>query len=207
VVLVDQAAEYLPALHRHVHRYDDRFVMIGWPLLPGLMRPMSVIVPGAGPQHRPQTSFAVDQQPVRALRPDRPHPALGITIRPRRPGRNPHDPHALAGEDSIERASELSVTVPDEEPERADPVREVRNQVASLLRDPGTVWIPGHPEDMHPPGRYLHDEQHIQALEEDRVHGKKVARQQAVRLGAKELPPRGFHMTRGRVPCSMTAMT
>jgi hypothetical protein len=28
--------------------------MIGWPLLPRLMWPMSVIVPGVGPQHRPE---------------------------------------------------------------------------------------------------------------------------------------------------------
>jgi hypothetical protein len=42
MVLVDHAAKYLPALHRRVQRYDDRPVMIGWPLLPGLMRPMSV---------------------------------------------------------------------------------------------------------------------------------------------------------------------
>jgi hypothetical protein len=40
VVLVDHAAEHLPALHRRVMRYDDRVVMIGWPLLPGLVRPV-----------------------------------------------------------------------------------------------------------------------------------------------------------------------
>ena len=118
-VLVDDAPEYFPALHRRVQRYDDRFVMIGWPLLPGLMRPMSVIVPGVGPKHCPQMGFAVDQHPVRALSPYRPYPAFGITVRPGRPRRNPHDPHALAGEDSIEHAGELGVAVPDEEPEQS----------------------------------------------------------------------------------------
>ena len=42
-VLVDHAAEYLPALHRRVQRHDDRLVMIGRPLIPALVRPMSVI--------------------------------------------------------------------------------------------------------------------------------------------------------------------
>ena len=51
VVLVDHAAEYPPALHRRIQRHDDHLVMIGWPLLPGLMRPMSVIVPYIGSQH------------------------------------------------------------------------------------------------------------------------------------------------------------
>jgi hypothetical protein len=37
VVLVDHATEDLPALHRRVQRNDGRLVMIGWPLLPGLV--------------------------------------------------------------------------------------------------------------------------------------------------------------------------
>jgi hypothetical protein len=38
--------------------------MVGWPLIPGSVRPVPVIVPGIGPQHRPQMTLAVDQQPV-----------------------------------------------------------------------------------------------------------------------------------------------
>src|SRR6516165_7855842 len=53
---------------------------------------------------------------------------------------------------------------------------------------PGT----GSPPGCVPAGSlYLHDEQHIQALEEDRVHGEEVACQQSLRLGAQEPPPRG----------------
>jgi hypothetical protein len=48
VILVDDAAEHLPTLYRRVRRYDDRLVMIGWPLMPGLMRPVPVIVPRVG---------------------------------------------------------------------------------------------------------------------------------------------------------------
>jgi hypothetical protein len=40
VVLVDHAAEYLPALYRRANRHDDRLVLIGWPLLPRLVRPV-----------------------------------------------------------------------------------------------------------------------------------------------------------------------
>jgi hypothetical protein len=43
-VLVDHAAEHLTALHRRIQWHDDQFVMIGWPLLPGLMGPMPVLV-------------------------------------------------------------------------------------------------------------------------------------------------------------------
>jgi hypothetical protein len=43
VVLVDHSAEDLPALHRRIQRHDDRLVMIGWQLLPGLMRPVRAL--------------------------------------------------------------------------------------------------------------------------------------------------------------------
>jgi len=42
VVLVDDAAEDLPALDRRFQRHDDRSVLIRRPLLPGLMRAMAV---------------------------------------------------------------------------------------------------------------------------------------------------------------------
>jgi hypothetical protein len=82
VVLVDHAAKHLAAPHRRVKRHDDRLVLAGWPLLPGLMRTMPVIVPRADSQDRPQVGFAVDQHPVSALGPYGPYPAFGITICP-----------------------------------------------------------------------------------------------------------------------------
>jgi hypothetical protein len=43
VILIDEAAEDLSALHRRVQQYDDRPVMAGWLLLPGLVRPVQVV--------------------------------------------------------------------------------------------------------------------------------------------------------------------
>jgi len=55
-----------------------------------------------------------------------------------------------------------------------------------------------HAEDVHVPGPHLHDEQHVQALEEDCVDMKEIAGQQAVCLDAQECPPGGIHVPRGR---------
>jgi hypothetical protein len=77
-VLIDHAAEYLAALNRHVQRYDDQLVMIGWPLIPGLVRTVPVMVAGVGPQDRPQVSLAVHQHPVGALRPEGADPAAEV---------------------------------------------------------------------------------------------------------------------------------
>jgi hypothetical protein len=177
VVLVNHAAEYLPALHWRGQWHDNRLVMVGRPLIPGLVWPVPVIVPRVLGQHYPQVGFVVDQHPVGALRPYGPHPAFGITVRPGCPRRNLHHCHALASEDLVERGGELGVTVADEKPEGAYPAGEVHEQVAGLLGCPCPVWVPGYPEDAHPPCGHLHDEQDIQPLEENCIHGEEVAGQ------------------------------
>ena len=90
VVLVDQATEQFPVPHRRVKRHDDRLVMIGWSLLPGLVRPMTVIVHRVDPQHYAEMALATVQHPVRALGPVCPARSM-IRLRPaersrRRPG-------------------------------------------------------------------------------------------------------------------------
>ena len=111
MVLVDHAAEYLPAPHWRTKRHDDRLVMIGWPLLPGLMRSVIVVMPGVGAQYYAEMTFTIDQHPVRALNPYRPYPAFGILVRPGRLRSNLHDPDALTSEDIIEHAAELGVAI------------------------------------------------------------------------------------------------
>jgi hypothetical protein len=93
---------------------------------------------------------------------------------------------------------ELRVAVADQEAEGPNPVPESHDQVAGLLGVPRAVRVRGHPEDEHPPGLHLHDEQHVQALEEDRVDVEEVAGQQAVRLGEQERAPGGIRVPRGR---------
>ncbi len=61
-----------------------------------------------------------------------------------------------------------------------------------------SVRVGGHAEDVHVPGRDLHDEQDVQALEEDCVDLEEVAGQQPLRLGAQERPPGGVYIPRCR---------
>ncbi len=48
----------------------------------------------------------------------------------------------------------------------------------------------GHAQDMHPPGAYLHDEQHIQPSQADGVDMEEIGGQQPFGLGSQEGPPR-----------------
>ena len=60
---------------------------------------------------------------------------------------------------------------------RKKPIRsaKVHEQVAGLLGGPYAVRVGGDAEDVHVPGRHLHDEQDVQAFEEDRVDVEECA--------------------------------
>jgi hypothetical protein len=76
----------------------------------------------------------------------------------------------------------------DQEAEAAGPVTEIHEQVAGLLGSPRTIRRGSRTQDVHPPGSHLHDEQHIEASEEDRVDMEEIAGQQAIGLSAQERP-------------------
>src|SRR6266851_4382084 len=80
VVLADHAAEYFPALHGCIERQDDLRVVVGRPLLAGLVRAVAVGVAGVSSGHRPQVPFVVDQRRVGALGPYGAHPPLGMAV-------------------------------------------------------------------------------------------------------------------------------
>jgi hypothetical protein len=82
-------------------------------------------VPGACvvDQGHPVAKFLLEQAPFSA----------GAASSFGRSRRGLHDSCALAGEDVIECAGELSIAVSDEEPEGADPIGDVHDKVADLL--------------------------------------------------------------------------
>src|SRR4029077_2085676 len=116
-------------------------------------------------------------------------PSLGIPVRAWGPRRDPDRSHARGGEDGVEDTGELGVTVPDQEAEAAGPVTEIHEQVAGLLGSPRTLRRGSRTQDVHPPGYHLHDEQHIEAPEEDGADMEEIAGQQAIGLSTQERPP------------------
>ncbi len=93
---------------------------------------------------------------------------------------------------SHRRCRELRVPVTDEELELdlLSAVCEVHEQVAGLLGHPRPGRVRRHAQDMNPARRQLHHEEHIQALEQDRVDMEEVAGQDALGLRRQELSPR-----------------
>ena len=63
------------------------------------MRPGIVVMDDVLSQHMFEVPPAEDDQPVKALTADAPHPALGITIRDRHLDRRANDSHTVGAED------------------------------------------------------------------------------------------------------------
>ncbi|MFI7134784.1 hypothetical protein ACIBQ1_54610 [Nonomuraea sp. NPDC050153] len=126
---------------------------------------------------------------IEAFAPEGADEPLGERLRPWRARRNLQDAHVGAGEHLVKSSAELAVPVPDQEPEPVGSLAQFHQQIARLLRRPGTDRMSRDTEDMHAPRLDLHDEQHVQALEEHRIDVEKVACQGAGGLRDEELAP------------------
>jgi hypothetical protein len=126
--------------------------MIGRMLVEALMWTVVVEVTLVGAEHGTGVALVVDQHPVGALGPDATHEPLRETVRAWRAGRGLDDLDVLGGEHRVEGSGELRVPVPDQEPKSVDPITEIRDQVAGLLRGPLGRRVGRDVEDMYPAG-------------------------------------------------------
>nr|WP_220447739.1 hypothetical protein [Nonomuraea diastatica] len=163
-----------PVFHRHHYMLN----VIGWSLSTALMRPMRVVVIEILVQNHAQVTFAVDQHSVGALAAYRPDPALGVAVRPWCPRWCLQHRDTYGGEHLIEDGSELSVPIADKEAKRPCSLAEVDQEVAGLLSGPCAGRVTGHAQNVHLSRADLHHEQHVQALQKDRVNMEEIAGQE-----------------------------
>src|SRR6266511_2751485 len=201
LVLVDQPAEQVTAAQAievdHVGEWlpvAERRLLAECPV-----RAMLVEMPDVSDEHVVEVAAAEDQQSVEALAADAADPAFGVRSRLGRPHRRLNHTDALGAEDLVEITSELAVAVTNEKPRLDAVVAKLHEQVARLLGHPAAVRIGRDPGEVDAPGRKLDEEQHVEALQEERVDGKEVALQDARRLLAKELRPARLQPPRRRL--------
>ena len=96
-------------------------------------------------------------------------------------------------------AVNFAVAIPDEEPEPSRAVAKVDQQVAGLLDNPGSGRVRGDAQQVHAAGGMLDDEQNIEPVPQQRIDAKEVRGENAVCLGAQELPPAGPVAARGGI--------
>jgi hypothetical protein len=186
---MEQAAEPVSPVHTTLISCDggrtDPWIRRFQP--EGPVGTVDVVVLDVGLKHLLEVSSPDDQQPIQALGSHRADPALGVGVGVGCLHRRDQHLGALRPK-HVERAGELRVSVADEElqwPMLA------HQQVAGLLGNPGAVRVGGHAGQVDPPGAHFDEEQHIQPVQPDRVHGEEVAGHDSGGLLAQSRPPGG----------------
>ncbi|MGO4747139.1 hypothetical protein AB4212_00585 [Streptomyces sp. 2MCAF27] len=146
------------------------------------MSSSSVVVLGVMVEDSTQVSFTGDEESVSALCAGCAYPPFGERVGPGALRRRPDNGCAVAGEDGVERGSELAVPVTDEVPEAPSPLLKVREQIAGKLGDPYAGRMGGDTQDVNAPRGDLHDEEDIETSEKDGLHMHEIASQQRVGL-------------------------
>jgi hypothetical protein len=113
----------------------------GRPQVECAVRPLPVVVVDVDAQHAFEVAAVEDQQPVEALGAHGFDEALGDRVRFGRANRRPDDLDAFAAEDAVEVTRELAVAIADQEANRRRSLRQGPGELASLLGDPGAVWV------------------------------------------------------------------
>lgn len=189
LVLMDEAPEQIGPHDPRVRGRRYRCRAQWWRKVQGAMRPDGVVVLDVDAQDPLQVAGAGDEEPVEALGADGADPALGVRVRPRRPGRGLQDADAGVGEHGVERGGELGVSVPDQVAELVGVVAEVEQEVAGGLGRPRLGRMRSDAQDVHAAAVDLEHEEHVQAGEGDGLDGEEVTRQGARGLGAQERDP------------------
>src|SRR5215211_4422248 len=137
-----------------------------------------------------QDSFEVtaphDEDAIEAVVADRAHPALSERVRVRRLYRRSDHRDAFRAEDFVEGAAELSVAVVDQQSEVASFLAGLHDEVASLLRDPGAVWVGCGSDELESARREREEEEHVDPLQAERLDCEEIARERAGGLLAQE---------------------
>lgn len=124
-VFVDHSVQDAVALDRGVEPYDGIGIVVGWALLPALMRTVVVEVLSELIEHREGVAFVVNQHPVGAFRSHTAHEPFRVTVGSWCLRRGLHRVDALGGE----RRGELRIPVADQEPDREVPAPKLINRL------------------------------------------------------------------------------
>src|SRR3954452_7896424 len=116
-------------------------------------------VPGKYPT---KVLLAEDQYAVGEFGADGQYEAFGEAVRPRTARRDLDHLDTGIGQHCVERGRELPGTVANQEPEPADLLAEVHDEVAGLLGRPGPVGVRGDAEDVQLAVADLEGEQDVE---------------------------------------------
>ena len=188
-VLVDQSTEHVVATDSERRQLPRRSSASWHTKAQATARTARVVVGEVLAQDGFKMATPEHEGPIEALRPRCSHKPFRVRVRPRRADGRLDDLGTFRSEDLVETGGELRVPVPDEELHRATCLGQVGGQLPGGLGDKAGARVFGDAKEVGLPGGVLDGEEDIEALEQHRVNGEEVRRQDPFRLGFEELCP------------------
>ena len=137
---------------------------------------------GVDAEHLLEVAAVDNQDPVEALAAEGADPTLGVGVRIRSSDRRADDTHALAAEDLIESAAELTVAIVKQKAERLFPVVQVHQQVAPLLCHPASIRVARARHELDPTTLERNEKKDVDPREPDRLDRQEVTGEHRRRL-------------------------
>ena len=116
-----------------------------------------------------------NEQPIEALRTDRPNESFCDRVRLRRLNRRANDTNAGALKYVVKAAREFVIAIPNQSTNRFRALAEGPGHLPCMLCDPRLVRMGRAAGEVHSPTADFDEEQDVQPLEPDRVDGKSTA--------------------------------
>ena len=130
-----------------------------------------------------------DQEPIQTLRANSPHEPFRDPVGLRGPKRRANDLHSIALEDPVKTLGELLIPIANQEAERFLALRQRPRQLPGLLRHPWPARSGCAPREMHATSAELDEEEHVEPLQPDRLHGEEIDGEQALAMRSYKFAP------------------
>ena len=120
---------------------------------------------------------------------NRPHEPFRDAVCLRRAKRRANDLYPIAWKHLVKTLGELLIPIANQEAERFRALRQRPRQLPGLLRHPRPARIGRAPGEMHATTAQLDEEEHVEPLQPDRLHGEEIDGEQAVPMRSYEFAP------------------
>jgi hypothetical protein len=124
---------------------------------------------------------------------------FAVGVHPRSPWRDLQGLDAVGGEDRVEGAGVLRVSVTDQEAQRVDPYVQFDGQISRLLHGPGRRWMRGYAGEVQAAGAVFEEHQRVHPAQVDQVDVDEVAGDDALGWCGEELAPGRAAAAGGRI--------
>ena len=128
-------------------------------------------------------SLVQNEQPVETFRPGGAHEPLRDAVGLRGAKRRANDLNPVTPKHLVKSVVEFLIPIANQEPNGFRAIHQCPGQLACAVNDPRRTGIRCSSGQVHPTAAQLNEEEHVEALQPDRLHREEIDGEQALPLG------------------------